>query len=57
MAACGSNFLVADDFEAVMARTDVDMFENDTEMLSEVNSVARIVEICEIETSREFTAQ
>ena len=39
MATCGSDFLVADDFDAVMAIIDADMLENDTEMLSEVNSV------------------
>ena len=36
---CGSDFLVADDFDAIMAIIDADMLENDTEMLSEVNSV------------------
>ena len=40
MATCGSDFLVADDFDAVMAIIHADMLENDTEMLSEVNSVA-----------------
>ena len=39
MAACGSDFLVADNFDAVMAIIDADMLENDTETLSEVNSV------------------
>lgn len=39
MAACGNDFLVPDDFEVVNGRADVDMLKNDTEMLSEVNSV------------------
>ena len=33
------DFLVTDDFDAVMAIIDADMLKNDTEMLSEVNSV------------------
>ena len=36
MAAYGSDFLVADDFDAVMAIVAADMLENDTEMLSEI---------------------
>lgn len=43
MAACGSDFLEEDDFEDVMARTDVDMLEKKTEMLSELSSIVRIV--------------
>ena len=43
MAACGSDFLVAYDFDAVMARIDTDMLENDTEMLPEVNSVVKYI--------------
>ena len=39
MATCGSDFLVEVDFDALMATIDADMFENDTKMLSEVNSV------------------
>ena len=39
MTTCGSDILVADDFDAVMAIIDADMLENDTEILSEVNSV------------------
>ena len=39
MATCGRGFLVADDFDAVMAIIHADMLENDTEMLSEINSV------------------
>ena len=39
MATCGSDFLVEDDFDALMATIDAEMFENDTKMLSEVNSV------------------
>ena len=39
MATCGRGFLVADDFDAVMAIIDADMLENDSEMLSEINSV------------------
>ena len=39
MSTYGSEFLVAEDFDAVMAIIDADMLENDTEMLSEVNSV------------------
>ena len=46
MAACGSDFLVAYDFDAVMARIDTDMLENDTEMLPEVNSVVKYIFIC-----------
>ena len=41
MAACGSDFLVADDFDGIMAIIDEDMLENSTEMLSEVNSVVK----------------
>ena len=41
MAACGSNFLIADDFDGVMAVIDADMLENDAEMLSEVNYVVK----------------
>ena len=37
MAVC--HFLVADDFDAFMSIIDTDMLENNTEMLSEVNSV------------------
>ena len=37
----GNDFLVADDFDAVMAVIDVAMLENDAEMLSEVNSVLK----------------
>ena len=37
MAIC--HFLVADDFDAFMSIIDTDMLENNTEMLSEVNSV------------------
>ena len=36
MATCGSDFLVADDFDAIMAIIDADMLENNTEMLLEV---------------------
>ena len=39
MATCGSDFLVADDFDAIMAIIDADMLENNTVMLLEVNSV------------------
>ena len=39
MVTCGSDFLVADDFDAVMAMIDADMLENDTEMLSDLYSV------------------
>ena len=46
MAACGSDFLVADDFDAVIARIDADMLENNTEMLPEVNSVVKHIFIC-----------
>ena len=35
----GSEFLVADDFDAVMTVTDTDILENDTEILLEVISV------------------
>ena len=41
MATCGSDFLVADDFDSVMAVIDVAMLENNPEMLSEVNSVLK----------------
>ena len=41
MAACGSDFLVADDFDGVMAVIDTDMLESDAEMLSEVNSAVK----------------
>ena len=43
MAVCGSDYLVPDDFDAVMARIDTDMLENDTEMLPEVNSVVKYI--------------
>ena len=39
MTTCGSDFPVADDFDAVMAIFDVDVLESDIEMLSDVNSV------------------
>ena len=39
MATCGSDFLVADDFDAVMAMIDADMLENDKGMLSDLYSV------------------
>ena len=39
MAACGSDFLVAHDFDAVMGIIGAVMLENDTVMLSKVNSV------------------
>ena len=39
MAACGSDFLVADDFDAVMGIIGADMLENDTVMSSKVNFV------------------
>ena len=41
MAICGSDFLVVDDFDVVMAIIDADMLENDSEMLLEVNSVVK----------------
>ena len=53
MAACGSDFLEENDFEDVMTRTAVDMLENKTEMLSEVSSIVRIVQIRKIKTSRD----
>ena len=46
MTACGSDFLVADDFGVIMAIIDADMLENNTEMLSEVNSVVKYIFIC-----------
>ena len=46
MVACGSDFLVADDFDAVIARIDADMLENNIEMLPEVNSVVKYIFIC-----------
>ena len=39
MATCGRGFLETDDFDAVMAINDADKLENDTEVLSEINSV------------------
>ena len=39
MTTCGSDFLVEDDFDTVMAITDADILENNIEMLSDVNSV------------------
>ena len=39
--ACGSNFLVADNFDGVTAVIVADMLENDGKMLSEVSSVAK----------------
>ena len=39
MATCGRGFLETDDFDAVMAIIDADKLENDTEVLSEINSV------------------
>ena len=39
MVTCGSDFLVQDDFDAVIVIIGADMLENNTEMLSEVNSV------------------
>ena len=39
MVTCGSGFLVADNFESFMTIIYANMLENDTEMLSEVNSV------------------
>ena len=45
--ACGNNFLVADDFDAVMAIIDADMLENDTENLpSAKNSGQHHCHIC-----------
>ena len=41
MAACGSDFLVADDFDSVMAVIDTDMLESDAEMLFKINSVVK----------------
>ena len=41
MVTCGSGFLVADNFDSVMTIIDANMLENDTEMLSEVNSVIK----------------
>ena len=39
MATFGSDFSVANDFDVVMAIIDSDMLQNDTEIISEVNSV------------------
>ena len=36
---CDSDFLVADNFDAVVAIIDADVLENDTEILSDVNCV------------------
>ena len=41
MPTCGSDFIVADDFDAVMAIIDADMLENVTEILSEVNLLSK----------------
>ena len=41
MAACGSDFLVADNFDAAMAVIDAEMLENNAEMLLELNSVIK----------------
>ena len=41
MTTCDSDIPVADDFDAAMAITDVDMFQNDTDILLEVNSVVK----------------
>ena len=41
MVTCGSDFLEADDFDVVMAIIDADMLENNSEMLSEVNSTVQ----------------
>lgn len=41
MAACDSDFLVADNFDAAMAVIDADMLEKDAEMLSELYSVIK----------------
>ena len=37
MPTCGSDFIVAHDFDAVMAIIDADILENVTEILSEVH--------------------
>ena len=39
MATFGSDFSVANDFDVVMAIIDADMLQNDTEIISEINSV------------------
>ena len=46
MAAFGSDFLVADDFDAAIAGIDADMLGNNREMLLEVNSVVKYIFIC-----------